>query len=118
MKRNDSERLSEALQKILRHCEQPELVISQAFRDGGIDPLWPRFERAAMNQLEGGAAAASRYGIWANTVRDNLIEAMHFLDAGDGQSARSHLVRAANGLAAFSEVQALVDSLTESFSDA
>jgi hypothetical protein len=35
----------------------------------------PRLYRAALNQYCGGDATASRYGIWANTVRDNIRQA-------------------------------------------
>ena len=99
----------EALQELVRRYDQPELAISQAYQDGGVDPLWPRFERAAINQLEDGEATVSRYGIWANTVRDNIVEAMRLLESGDSLAAHTQLVRAANSLSAFSEFQALFD---------
>jgi len=53
-----------------------------------------RLLRAAMNQADQGAAALPRYGTWANTVRDNIREALKQLDgtgvpdeAGAGLSA-------------------------------
>ena len=111
--RREKDRLAEVLQEILRRCDQSEPIISRAFGDGGIDPLWPRFERAAINQIEGGEATVSRYAIWANTVRDNIVDAMRLLEDGDQQTARSRLIRAVNSLSAFSEVQALVDPLED-----
>lgn len=107
--RQDKEHLAELLQEIVRQHDQPELIISQAYQDGGVDPLWPRFERAAINQIEDGKSTVSRYGIWANTVRDNIVEAMRVLESGDALAAHTHLVRAANCLSAFSEFQALFD---------
>jgi len=86
-----------------------EFIISKAFLDGGLDPLMARLERAAGNQMSNGAAALSRYGIWANTVRDNIIEAERLMTEGNISDARSLLIRAANSLSAFSDIQALCD---------
>lgn len=76
-----------------------------AFADGGLDALFPRLTRAAVNQLEGGGATLSRYGIWANGVRDHIAEAMVLVQNGDADAALRLLVRAHNALAAFSELQ-------------
>jgi len=75
--------------------------------DGGVDPLWPRLERAATNQSDIGMAAVSRYAIWGNTVRDNIIVALEASEHGDLLTSRHHLIRAANNLAAFVELQRL-----------
>lgn len=57
---------------ICQYSEERRLLRSSDFSDGGIDPLFPRLERAAMNQLESGSSTLSRYGIWVNTARDNI----------------------------------------------
>ena len=102
-------RLSEgALDAIMRKYDSEELVVSRAHGDGGTDPLWPRFHRAAINQMSGGEATLSRYAIWANTVRDNIIRALELGFDSPGE-ARELLVRAANSLSAFSDVQAYFD---------
>lgn len=100
---------SEQIQMIINGFNQEAITRSSAYPDGGIDPLWPRFERAVMNQMEGGAANFSRYAVWANTVRDNIIEAIGLLEEGKQSDARILLVRAANSLSAFSEIQAHFD---------
>lgn len=99
----------EIIQKIIERFTQNQLVVSHAYGDGGLDPLWPRFERAASNQLSGGDATLSRYAIWANTVRDNIIEALNKLEAGHTDDTQRLLIRAANSLSAFAEVQAYLD---------
>jgi len=107
---NQKDSLSEeALQRIIDRFSQERLVISDAYGDGGRDPLWPRFERAALNQISSGDAALSRYAIWANTVRDNIIEGLELIESGKSAEAKRLLTRAANSLSAFSEVQAYFD---------
>ena len=70
-------RLAEAnLQQIIDRFSQDELIPSSTSSSGGIDPLWARFNRAAINQISGGDATLSRYEIWANTVRDNIVAAL------------------------------------------
>ena len=97
------------IQEIIRQFDTRELKLSEAYGDGGIDPLWPRLDRAAMNQVGSGGAAVSRYGIWANTVRDNIREAISLLDSQKQEDAMPLLIRAANSLSAFSEIQHLLD---------
>lgn len=64
------------MDRIVQHFDTDrEFRISEAFLDGGVDPLFPRLRRAAPNQLCEGEATISRYGIWANTVRDNIRQA-------------------------------------------
>ena len=107
-----NEEKHEVLQAIMRKCgNEEELFISHAFEDGGVDPLFPRLERAAMNQVDGGEAMPSRYGIWGNTVRDNIREALSLLDRGQEREAARLLRRSINALSAFSEIQALLDPL-------
>jgi hypothetical protein len=53
----------------------------------------------------------SRYGIWANTVRDNIRQVDIEIDNGNMREARRLLYRAANSLSAFSELQANFDSM-------
>ena len=84
-----------------------EIVRAEGYRECGIDPLMPRLLRAALNQVSDGPAMVSRYAIWAETVRDNIITA---LDVDDQEEQRRLLTRAANSLSAFAEVQSLFDS--------
>ncbi len=97
------------IQEIIRLYDTRELKVSKAYEDGGIDPLWARLDRAAMNQVESGPAAISRYGIWANTVRDNIREAIALLESRNQEDAITLLIRAANSLSAFSEIQHFLD---------
>ncbi len=90
---------------------EDKVVLSEAYSDGGIDPLSPRLGRAALNQISEGDATFSRYAIWANTVRDNILRAISLLEIRDTDEAYRHLVRAANSLSAFTEIQALLDPL-------
>lgn len=82
-----------------------EFRISRAFLDGGIDPLFGRLRRAALDQLCGDMAALSRYGMWANTVRDNIRQADTEIKNGNMIEARRLLCRAGNSLSAFAELQ-------------
>jgi len=94
---------------IERFASSPEPVRADAYADGGVMALFPRLERAAINQLSGGDATLSRYGIWANTVRDHIGEALNRLACGDTDSARQLLIQAHNALSAFSAVQGRLD---------
>ncbi len=96
----------EDIQNIISRYDTDEIKVSNAYEDGGLDPLWPRLERAALNQAEEGLATFSRYGIWGNTVRDNIREAMSLMESGEFDDAFPLLIRAANSLSAFSEIQA------------
>jgi hypothetical protein len=87
-----------------------EFRVSEAFPDGGIDPLFARLRRAAVDQPSGDLGALSRYGIWSNTVRDNIREAEAALDGGNLREVRRFLFRAANAMSAFAELQAQFDS--------
>lgn len=91
------------------HDRSDRTLVSQAYMEGGTDMLFDRLERAALNQAHGGEARLARYAIWANTVRDHVIEGMRLMDAGDAVGARRMLTLAVNGLSAFSEIQALFD---------
>jgi hypothetical protein len=90
---------------------EDKVVLSEAYSDGGTDPLSPRLGRAVLNQISEGDATFSRYAIWANTVRDNIIRAISLLENQDTDEAYRHLVRAVNSLSAFTEIQALLDPL-------
>lgn len=105
------ETLREQASKIIKEYSKDVLVAPKAFGDGGLEPLWGRFERALLNQVENGEVTVSRYAIWANTVRDNILEGMELANKGDLEKANHHFVRAANSLAAFSEAQSLFDLL-------
>ncbi len=110
--RDNSEILSdEMLNQIIQKYSRAKLEVSRAYGDGGAEPLWPRFERAVFNQMDGGDATLSRYAIWANTVRDNIIKALALIEEGRVEEAKPLLTRAANALSAFSDVQAYFDPM-------
>ncbi len=87
------------------------MVISRAYGDGGLEPLFPRLIRASGDQLGNEHATMSRYGIWANTVRDNIRHAYDLIGDDNQEEAKIFLIRAINSLSAFSEIQALQDRL-------
>ena len=101
--------IEKKITKIIETYDSPSLLVSSAYPDGGTEPLFSRLERAASNQACEGEAAISRYAIWANTVRDTIIECL--FDLGDDPQNREviqKLVRAANSLSAFAEIQKLM----------
>lgn len=98
---------------IARYDTETTIVRSTAYSDGGSEPLFPRLDRAAGNQAENGGATWSRYGIWANTARDGLIEAINALRSGDEQSAVARITKVANSLSAFAEIQRSLDPDSE-----
>lgn len=100
------------MDRIVQHFDTDcEFRISEAFQDGGVDPLFPRLRRAALNQMCEGEATVSRYGIWANTVRDNIRQAEQEMSRGNLSEARRLMWRAANSLSAFAELQAQFDTM-------
>jgi hypothetical protein len=102
----DYDRISE----IVNACrDREDQFVSDAYGDGGPDGIFPRLERAAINQLDSGDASFSRYAIWTNTVRDSIIEAIKYFEDGRDSDAKELLRKAINGLSAFSEIQALLD---------
>ena len=101
-----------AINRIIEVCDRDDqIVISEAYGDGGLEPLSPRLIRAALNQVDDGKATMPRYGIWANTVRDNIRHALDLIDNGRSEEANSFLIRAANSLSAFAEIQAMNDPM-------
>jgi len=95
---------------IINNFSSTELKVSNAYSDGGLEPLFGRLARAALNQNENDPSSISRYAIWANTLRDNIIEAMQLSELGDSDSANKLLIKAANSLSAFSEIQNLFET--------
>lgn len=87
-----------------------DFILSKGYKDGGIDPLFPRLTRAVLNQINQGSATMSRYAIWTNTVRDNIIKADEEMKSGNIAEAHRLLCRAVNSLSAFSEVQKAFDT--------
>lgn len=88
-----------------------EFRISRAFLDGGPDNPSKRLQRAALDQLCEDRSTISRYGIWANTVRDNIRQADVEIENGNLMEARRFLRCAANSLSAFAELQAQFDAM-------
>lgn len=99
----------DSITEICEQCSGDDLVVSLAFPNGGTEPLMARLERAANNQAENGLATFSRYGIWANTVRDNIREAIALLERDGHREAIPFLVKSANSLSAFSDIQRLAE---------
>ena len=98
--------------QILEYFETDhEFRVSKAFMDGGLDSPFPRLRRAALNQLCDGEATISRYGIWANTVRDNIRQADREMRTGNLAETRRLMCRAANSLSAFAELQTHFDTM-------
>lgn len=91
---------------IIKVYEERNLLMPEAGQHG-TDPLWPRLHRAAVDQLNVGEATLSRYVIWANTVLNNITAALDAFDCKDDEQARYLLIRAANSLSAFAEIQKL-----------
>jgi hypothetical protein len=102
---------AEQLQALIDRYDQPELIVSEAYADSPIDRVWSSFWGGAINQAEGGDAMPARYAIWANTVRDSIIEGMKAMEAGEAEDGRAFLTRAANSLSAFADVQACLDPM-------
>ena len=96
---------------IQRYQTEDELLTSNSYGDGGLEPLFPRLERAAMNQDDDGEATLSRYAIWANTVRDRIAYAIKLMEQGEIEESKRILTGSHNSLSAFSEIQALYDPL-------
>lgn len=110
-----SDELAQKVEKIVEKCHSSQVVLlSDAFVDGGTDGgammMGARLARAAVNEIRGDSAAPSRYGIWANTVRDHIIEALGKLENSRVDRETLQKLRdAANSMSAFAEVQALLD---------
>jgi len=105
----DPEELTERLQTIIQRFEnETELIRFQAFQPetGGWSMLSGRLERAAVNQADDGNVTFSRYAIWLETVRGLIVESLAELKSNPHQAdAVKKLNRAANSLAAFTEIQ-------------
>jgi len=106
---NNDEGLREVLIKIIKKYESTDdFNISRAYGDGGAVNPFPRLHRAVMNQMEDGDATSSRYAIWANTVRDNVVEATKLIKENP-EKAIEHLKTAVNSLSCYSDIQAHFD---------
>ena len=102
--------LIDQISEIIRtHDEDSRIIFSRAFPDGGTGLLFGRLERAASNQVYEGGSMSSRYGIWANTVRDNLVDALADIDNGSSDASKK-ITRCINSLSAFAEIQRLFDT--------
>jgi hypothetical protein len=77
--------------------------------EGGTNMLFPRLERAAMNQVNNGVFTTPRYGIWASTVNNCLHEALQQTESSQPEEAKRQIIKAINTISAFKEIQALFD---------
>lgn len=82
---NKHEKLREITKRFGR---EDNVVISTACSDGGTEPLFPRLERAADNRIEDREATFSRYGIRANTARDNILEGLELLERNETKAVK------------------------------
>lgn len=110
--RNTEKDPRRSLENIIAKYDRPE-VVKMIRMDGGLDPLWARFERVAMNQEGGGPATIALYAIWSNTVRDNIIEGLNLLDRVKRDDAKKLFIRGANSLGVFAEYQQHMDPLMD-----
>lgn len=90
---------------IIKKYDIPDIVVSTADGDGGLDQMWSRFEQASISQAEDGYKVVSEYAVWANTVRDNIIVAIAKMDEDQTHEAKKLLIQAVNSLSAFSDFQ-------------
>ncbi|UPU37811.1 hypothetical protein M1B72_08920 [Geomonas paludis] len=107
--------IEEQIQDVIsRYKDSVQLRVSDTYTDGGLpgglEFLFLRLERAALNQACDGDATFSRYAIWANTLRDTIIFSIQELgeDAVNREAIKS-LVQVANALSAFSDIQGIFD---------
>jgi len=101
------------IEDIIEHFNTDrEFHISQAFSDGGAVNPDKRLLRAAVDQLHEDGSTVSRYGIWANTIRDNIIQADVEIDNDNIIEARRLLRCAANSMSAFAELQAQFEKVS------
>ena len=108
----DQRMTEEEMERVIdRFDTDREFKDSHAFSGGDEENLAPSLKRAALNQLCQGEATVSRYGIWANTVRDNIRQAEQEMTNENLREARRLMRRAANSLSAFSELQARFDTM-------
>ncbi len=77
---------------------------------GDQEMIYPRLQRVAINQLGDGTATLSRYGIWASTIRDILLQALEEIDDRNFNAARERIIYTINSLGAFIDIQAALDS--------
>ena len=106
---NKDEIAKEISHIISKYQSSSEFIQSTAYSDGGTDNPASRLNRAATNQIEGESGATlSRYAIWANTVRDNIVEATKLLHSNPDKSIEL-LNISANSLSAFSDIQEIFD---------
>ncbi len=108
-RKNDRTLSHDELDAINQRYDIDELRFSTTCGDAGSDLLWGRFSLAVGNQIELGDATPSRYAIWANTVRDNIANAIELMKADEMEEAKRLMVRAINSLSTFSDVQAYID---------
>ena len=106
------ERINEIIEK---YHSSRAVILSGAYTDGGTEGglhgMGMRLARAAGNHVRADPASQARYGIWANTVRDHVLEAISALDqVGADSHSIQKLRSAANSLSAFADIQALFES--------
>lgn len=88
-------------------CREPLIENSSVCDTSPMLPL--RLLRAAVDQSGSDAATASRYRIWAETLRETIAFAVQNLDEGaTEEEIRTSLVRAVNSLGAYCSMQAIL----------
>ena len=99
------------IRTINKYESASSFIIPKYYEGAGSGKPFPRLYRATVNQIEDSSNAVfSRYGIWANTVRDYILEAANLITRNPDK-ALELLEVAANNLSAFSEIQEELDPL-------
>lgn len=102
---------TEKILSIISKCNSQRLLSQTPliYSKNDITYLFPRLERAAINQIENGDATISRYALWAETVRNCILYGASLFEEGDAECGKNLIIQAANSLSAFYEIQAHFD---------
>ena len=106
------------IQRIISSNDQQRLVggINHSFLKGenfkdGQWYLFPRLERAAVNQAYHGEATITRYAIWADTLREFITAAISLYNSKHPADGEELLIKAANSVNAFAELQRFFEKI-------
>ncbi len=81
----DEQLAEEYLRHLVDKFSQETLILSSTSSSGGIDPLWARFKRAAINQISGGDA--TRLGMRFGPTRYVITSLLRWSAWGKGIAA-------------------------------
>ena len=104
------------LNKIIKRYETDSEIISEKpFNACDLDNwnfkyVFPRLERAAINQIENGGATISRYANWTETIHGLLSCCIYELKkTHNTEKIRNLLTMVTNSIGAFHDIQAMFD---------